>query len=192
MVIWYFLVVVLYHFMSSNGAGLDGKVIVIFYSSSMNGNLTSMPSSNYTVTLDKEMVNLLYFDIGHSSECSDQTISALTTLVMENLLIKENLIGLVGLSCSESAYALAQLIPRSKVSLKYIHTSWLPVPLADKVKDVSWGLLPPADILADACMALIHHANWTRVFAMYEHTDTDMNYIFTRFQALATAARYAM
>ena len=172
----------------SNGSNLDSGVIVVFYPSCMNSNSTVIPSLNYTMTLDMEKVNLKYFSVGQHDQCSDQTLSALKTLVLENVLENESTRGLVGLSCSDSAYTMAQLIQRSKSSLKYIHTSLLPVPLADKVKDVSCGLLPPADISADACMALIQHAKWSRVFAMYEHTDTDMNYIFSRFQTLSVAA----
>ena len=111
-----------------------------------------------------------------------------SVMVVTNFLFHDSaardVLGIVGPSCSNSAYLVAQIIQRSGVSVKHYYTSPLPIALASKLQETSTGLLPPADLVADAAVALIKHANWSKVFALYQSTDTDFNSIFIRLRNL--------
>ena len=131
-------------------------------------------------------LTIKYFDVGYCAS-SDQATPSLQALIKSNLFDigkSKEVLGIIGPSCSASAYAVAQLIKRSGVSVRHFHTSPLPAPLAAEVSGISVGLLPPVDLLADASVALIKYANWSQVLALYQDSDIDFNYIFTRFQIL--------
>ncbi len=117
----------------------------------------------------------------------DRETSSAVSVLIQNVFTKDQCLKnftIVGPSNSDSAYAVARLIKRSGVSVRHVHTALLPGPLAAEVRGTSQGLLPPADLLADASAALVKHANWSTLTAVYDHTSVDMNLIFQRFQDL--------
>jgi len=93
-------------------------------------------------------------------------------------------VGLVGPTHSDSAYGVAHLIQKSGSRVKHFHTSFLPTALESEVRGKStYRILPPVDILADACVALIKYVEWSTVLTFYQDTHTDMKYMFMRYQA---------
>ena len=135
------------------------------------------------ISVKAKSVLVEFYDLGAS--CNNETVAALSILT-DKEFFKQNEyeVNLVGPSCSDSAYAVAQLIKRSGVSVRHFHTSPLPAPLAAEVSNTSVGLLPPIDLLAEASVALIKHANWSQVLALYQDDDTDLSHVFMQFQSL--------
>ena len=162
-------------------ANQERKVVFVLHSAFFD--YSSLGWLNWTST---QNLTVKYFDIGYCAS-SDQATTSLQALIKSNLFDigkSKEVIGIIGPSCSASAYAVAQLIKRSGVSVRHFHTSPLPAPLAAEVSGTSVGLLPPVDLLADASVALIKYANWSRVLALYQDNNMDLKYIFTRFQTI--------
>ena len=126
---------------------------------------------------------LIFYDLG-SSGCDDQTFPTLSVLIKNQIFHegRSKVAGIVGPSCTDAAYTVAKLIKRSRAHVGHIHTSPMPALVAAKVYNTSWGLHAPVDILANASVELVMHANWSQVFAFYQHTLTDMNHIFMLFK----------
>ena len=182
----YFLCLLILHSSSNFHDHKQEKEILVIYSSAVDYNFRGVVTTNETIEFGTEKLILKFYDVGYT-ECSFQSTSALEALMVTNAFDtwrSKEVVGVVGPSCSESAYAVAQLIKRSGVSVRHFHTSPLPAPLAAEVSGTSVGLLPPVDFLADTSVALIKDANWSRIIALYQDTDTDLNYIFNRFQKL--------
>ena len=157
------------------------KLILVLHSSRFN--LSDLRMMTWART---QNVTVDFCDLGYV-DCNDQTTPVLQALITKHVLDNRRLgdvVGVVGPSCSSSAYAMAQLIKRSGVSVRHFHTSSLPAPLAAEVSGTSVGLLPPVDLLADANVALIKYANWSQVLVFYQDTDIDLKYTFTRFKTL--------
>jgi len=95
-------------------------------------------------------------------------------------------VAIFGPSCSGIAFTLAQLIQKIGVtSLKYFNISPLPMPLAAELREASiLTLIPPVDRLADVGVALVRHANWSQILALYEDDDMNLVYTFNRLQYL--------
>ncbi len=116
----------------------------------------------------------------------DRETSSAVSVLIQNVFTKDQCLKnftIVGPSNSDSAYAVARLIKRSGVSVRHVHTAPLPGPLAAEVRGTSQGLLPPADLLADASVALVKHANWSHIIAIYQDTNTEMIYMFKKLQS---------
>ena len=160
--------------------------ILILYSSQLDFGPTAVAELNRSVVtaVNDVDVRLEFVDLNTSS-CSHYVGNALIAVIKHMFYERTSeVMGIVGLSCSDSSYAVAQLIQRSGIPVKYIYTSFLPAPLAAEVSGTSMGLLPPLDLLAEASVALIKYANWSNVLALYQVQDIDMNHIFTHFQTL--------
>ena len=161
----------------------EGKVILVLYSSSSDFDKNVAATLNESVELMARNPKLIFYDLG-SSGCDDQTFPTLSVLIKNQIFHegRSKVAGIVGLSCTDAAYTVAKLIKRSRAHVGHIHTSPMPAPVAAKVHNTSWGLHAPADILANASVELVKHANWSQVFAFYQHTLTDMNHIFMLFK----------
>ena len=128
--------------------------------------------------------------------------SSCDRVVVLGLLIKKGIfqysesyceVAVFGPSCSGIAFTIAELIWKSgATSVKYFDTSPLAMPLAAEVRDSSVPtLLPPVDRLADVGVALIRHANWSQIVALYDDDDVDLAYTFNRLQYLLRSNRTA-
>lgn len=162
----------------------EDKLILVMYSSLSDFDMNVTTTLNESVALMARNLKLEFYDLG-TSGCDDQTISVLRVLIKKQIFHKSMskvAVGIVGPSCTDSAYTVAKLIKRSQARVGHLHTSPIPAPLASKVHSISRGLLAPADLLADTCVEIIKYANWSQVLALYHDTLTDMNYIFLKFQ----------
>ena len=162
----------------------EGKLILVLYSSlsDFNKNLTVVLSER--IALYDENVTLEFHDLG-SPDCDDQIVPAVGTLIQKQIFVENRSkmeVGLVGPSCTDSAYAVTKLIGRSRAHVRHLHTSPMPSQLTAEVLNTSHGLRAPSDLLANASVMLIEHANWSQVLALYQDTVTDMNYMFLQFQ----------
>ena len=158
-----------------NGTSCDARMI------DENVQSTAIP----VVTFGDAMV--MFFDLEASSIDEEATLAV--AVLIQNIFNQRTLlqnVSIVGPSCSASAYAVAQLIKRSGISVRHFHTAPLPAPLAAEVSGTSVGLLPPVDLLAETSVALIKHADWSQVLVIYQETDIDMRYTFIKFQSLLT------
>ena len=188
----YFLCLLILHSSASFHDHKQEKEILVIYSSGIDYNFRGVVTTNETIEFSTEKLILKFYDVG-DTECSFQSTSALEVFMVTNVFDtwrSKGVVGVVGPSCSASAYAVAQLIKRSGVSVRHFHTSPLPAPLAAEVSGTSVGLLPPVDFLADTSVALIKDANWSSIIALYQDTDTDLNYIFDRFQKLVESGSH--
>ena len=161
----------------------EGKVILVLYSSSTDFDKNVAAYLNASVELMARNLKLIFYDLG-SSGCDDQTFATLSVLIKNQIFHegRSKVAGIVGPSCTDAAYTVAKLIKRSRAHVGHIHTSPMPALLAAKVHNASWGLHAPADILANASVELVKHANWSQVFAFYQHILTDINHIFMLFK----------
>lgn len=160
--------------------------ILILYSSQLDFGPTAAAELNRSILtgVNDGKLRLEFIDL-NSSACSHHDGGDLIAVIKGVFYERTSeVVGIVGLSCSDSSYAVAKLIQRSGIPVKYIYTSFLPAPLAAEVSGTSVGLLPPVDLLADASVALIKYANWSEVLALYQQTDVDMHYLFLHYQSL--------
>ncbi len=124
-------------------------------------------------------LELLYCDL-NTSNCQEQETKAVASFIQEVFMNGTNgdsVVATIGPSCTDSAYAISRLASRREVSIVHLHTSPLPAPLALSLNS-SFGLLAPVELLADASIALIQHTGWSQVIALYQDTDTEMNFMF--------------
>ena len=161
----------------------EGKVILVLYSSSSDFDKNVAATLNESVELMARNPKLIFYDLG-SSGCDDQTFPTLSVLIKNQIFHegRSKVAGIVGPSCTDAAYTVAKLIKRSRTHVGHIHTSPMPALLAANVHKYSWGLHAPADILANASVELVKHANWSQFFVFYQHTLKDMNHIFMLFK----------
>jgi len=183
----YISLVVLLLFRLSYHSG-NTSVILVLYSSELDFNeegREEIIKSSSSYTMSGTDIRLEFLDLKATSCHHDNYASV---IAVTNFLFHEktarDVIGVVGPSCSSSANKVAKLIQRSGASVRHYHTSSLPLALASKVQESSTGLLPPADLLADAGAALIKHASWSRVLVLYQSEDIDFNAMFIRLRDL--------
>ena len=158
-----------------NGTSCEGSIV------DRDIQFTTVP----VVTFEDAMVMFFDLETSNIDEEAALAVAVLIQSIFNQRTLLQN-VSIVGPFYSESAYAVAQLIKRSGVSVRHFHTSPLPAPLAAEVSGTSVGLLPPVDLLAEASVALIKYANWSQVSAIYQETDIDMRYTFIKFQSLLT------
>ena len=172
-------------------AASAGKFTVLVLYSSQTDSLTevilqsflSNVSANDTATADLQLV---VHDL-NSSSCDEEETTAVGLFIREIFKNEIGAVAVVGPSCTDSAYAISRLIGRGALPMIHLHTSPMPEQLAAQVEEKSFGLLGPVDLLADASIALMQHANWSRIIALYQDTNTDMNFIFLRMQKLLSS-----
>ena len=160
----------------------EDKLILVIYSSLSDFDMNVAATLNESAALMAGNLKLEFHDL-NSSSCDDQTISTLSVLIQTHMFNKDrSVIGIVGPSCTDAAFAVAKLIKRSQARVGHIHTSPMPLPMLAKVHNSTWGLRTPVDLLANASTELIKYANWSQVLALHHDTLTDMNYVFQLFQ----------
>ena len=149
-------------------------VVLVLHSS------VSNHSSNYSFISGG--LQLVFHDLGTSS-CDEEEATAVGIFAHEIFEKEIGAVAVVGPSCTDSAYAISRLIGRGALPMIHLHTSPMPEQLAAQVEEKSFGLLGPVDLLADASIALMQHANWTRVVTLYQDNNNEINYIFQRIQS---------
>ena len=156
---------------------VTGRTVLVLYSS----RIASQEDISFNLVSSLDNFNLVFRDLNTSS-CKREEAKAVSVIIEEvfvNMRSKGNSIvtTIIGPSCTDSAYAISRLANRSEISMTHLHTSPMPAALASQLPN-SFGLLGPVELLADASIELIQHANWSQVIALYQDTDTEMNFMF--------------
>ena len=169
-------------------AASAGKFTVLVLYSSQTDSLTEVILQSFlpNVSANNIDLQLVVHDL-NSSSCDEEEATAVGTFICEIFEKEIGAVAVIGPSCTDSAYAISRLISRGALPMIHLHTSPMPEQLAAQVEEKSFGLLGPVDLLADASIALMQHANWSRIIALYQDTNTDMNFIFLRMQKLLSS-----
>ena len=152
----------------------NGTVLVLYSS-----RLASQEYINFNLGASLDSFNLVFRDLNTES-CKGEEAKAVGVFIEEIFVNRskgDSTVATIGPSCTDSAYAISRLANRSEISMTHLHTSPMPAALASQLPN-SFGLLGPVELLADASIELIQHANWSQVIALYQDTDTEMNFMF--------------
>ena len=162
--------------------GICGRDIVLVLYSSKLDSIAEFKIELESLTANGAPSNsfeLILRDLNTSS-CRGDEAKAVSVFIEEVFVNRnkgDNVLATIGPSCTDSAYAISRLANRSEISMTHLLTSPMPAALVSQLPD-SFGLLGPVELLADASIELIQHANWSQVIALYQDTDTEMNVIF--------------
>ena len=162
--------------------GVCGRdLVLVLYSSK----LDSIADLNFKLEsltengVSSDNFEVVFHDLNDSS-CREEEIKAVSIFIEEVFVNRnkgDNVLATIGPSCTDSAYAISRLANRSEISMVHLHTSPMPAALVSQLPN-SFGLLGHVELLADASIELIQHANWSQVIALYQDTDTEMNFMF--------------